>query len=162
MPADRESAGRGGSKFPLPGSGILSCLMIFAAALMVRLLFLEQISSVPYFDSPIIDPKQYDDFARSLLEKSAIGLKPFYHLPGFRRCPHLAAHYPYNSRGLERYLYILSGRKNILFPRGAVVRPYHRLLWNVHFLRRRFLPGEPADLVVSLDGFSRLLGDECS
>lgn len=102
-------------KFSFSKSGFLSCLIIFAAALIVRLLFLEQIASIPYFDNPIIDPKQYDDFARSLLEEGTLRSRIFYQAPLYSYF--LAAIYAVfgDARIWPHIIHIILGASNVLW-----------------------------------------------
>lgn len=116
----------------------MSCSIIFAVALIVRLLFLEQISSLPYFDSPIIDPKQYDDFARSLLEESAIGFTPFYQAPLYSYF--LAAIYAVlgDARIWPHIIHTILGASNVLW---------------IYFLARKIFSSRVALLSASIIAF---------
>ncbi len=54
--------------------------LVFAIALVVRLLYLSQIKPIPLFEAPVIDPGMYDTNAMNILG-SAITEKAFYQAP---------------------------------------------------------------------------------
>jgi len=59
----------------------LGCLgLVFGIALVVRLIYVWQISSMPFFEAPIIDAEMYDLKAMNLLQ-SVVEQKPFYQAP---------------------------------------------------------------------------------
>jgi tetratricopeptide (TPR) repeat protein len=60
--------------------GFAGLCVVFAIALIVRLIYLWQISSMPLFEAPIIDAEMYDLSAMKILQ-SAVEEKPFYQAP---------------------------------------------------------------------------------
>jgi tetratricopeptide (TPR) repeat protein len=60
--------------------GLAGVGLVFGVALVVRLIYVWQISSMPFFDTPIIDAAMYDRTAMNLLQ-SVVEQKPFYHAP---------------------------------------------------------------------------------
>ncbi|OGR85344.1 MAG: hypothetical protein A2901_02700 [Elusimicrobia bacterium RIFCSPLOWO2_01_FULL_54_10] len=59
-------------------------LLLFIAALLIRLIYLFQIKDIPFFSQPIIDPLEYDRLARMLLTaKEALRSTAFYQAPGY-------------------------------------------------------------------------------
>ena len=60
--------------------GLAGLSVVFAIALIVRLIYVWQISSMPFFDAPIIDAEMYDRSAMNLLQ-SVVAKKPFYQAP---------------------------------------------------------------------------------
>lgn len=102
------------SKWAMPHKSFLLCLLFFAVGLIIRILFLQQISVLPYFDSPIIDAKQYDDFARLLVKGDLAPLKSFYQAPLYSYF--IAAIYKVFGveRSIVHIIHILIGAVNIL------------------------------------------------
>jgi len=60
--------------------GLAGLSFVFAIALIVRLIYVWQISSMPFFEAPIIDAEMYDLKAMKILQ-SAAEKKPFYQAP---------------------------------------------------------------------------------
>ena len=60
--------------------GLAGLSFVFAIALIVRLIYVWQISSMPLFEAPIIDAEMYDLSAMKILQ-SAAEKKPFYQAP---------------------------------------------------------------------------------
>jgi tetratricopeptide (TPR) repeat protein len=60
--------------------GLAGLSVVFAIALIVRLMYVWQISSMPFFEAPIIDAEMYDQSAMNLLQ-SVVEKKPFYQAP---------------------------------------------------------------------------------
>ena len=60
--------------------GLAGLSFVFAIALIVRLIYVWQIRSMPFFDAPIIDAEMYDLKAIKILQ-SAAEKKPFYQAP---------------------------------------------------------------------------------
>ena len=60
--------------------GLAGLSVVFAIALIVRLIYVWQISSMPLFEAPIIDAEMYDLSAMKILQ-SAAEKKPFYQAP---------------------------------------------------------------------------------
>ena len=60
--------------------GLAGLGLVFGIALVVRLIYVWQISSMPFFEAPIIDAKMYDRSAMNLLQ-SVVEQKPFYQAP---------------------------------------------------------------------------------
>lgn len=54
--------------------------LVFGIALVVRLIYIWQIRSMPFFDAPIIDAEMYDRSAMNLIQ-SVVEQKPFYQAP---------------------------------------------------------------------------------
>jgi tetratricopeptide (TPR) repeat protein len=54
--------------------------LVFGIALVVRLMYVWQIRSMPFFDAPIIDANMYDQSATDLLQ-SLVEQRPFYQAP---------------------------------------------------------------------------------
>jgi tetratricopeptide (TPR) repeat protein/4-amino-4-deoxy-L-arabinose transferase-like glycosyltransferase len=65
------------AKDPYGSAGLF---FVFAIALTVRLIYVWQISSMPFFEAPIIDAEMYDLKAMKILQ-SAAEKKPFYQAP---------------------------------------------------------------------------------
>jgi len=60
--------------------GLAGLGLVFGIALVVRLMYVWQIRSMPFFDAPIIDAAMYDMKAVNLLQ-SVVEEKPFYQAP---------------------------------------------------------------------------------
>ena len=60
--------------------GLAGVALVFGIALVVRLMYVWQIRSMPFFEAPIIDANMYDQRAMNLLH-SVVEQKPFYHAP---------------------------------------------------------------------------------
>ncbi len=69
---------RGGAE-GLDRGYLLSCLAVFLTAFAVRALFVMQYRSSPVFAIPVIDSSDYDEVARALAFKGALGARAFWH-----------------------------------------------------------------------------------
>lgn len=59
----------------------IQLLSLFLLAFLLRLVYLNQIRATPFFDSPVIDAKMYDDHAMEIVRGDWLGTKVFYHAP---------------------------------------------------------------------------------
>ena len=71
----RQKCSREKDPYDLAGLGL-----VFGIALVVRLIYVWQISSMPFFEAPIIDAEMYDLSAMKILQ-SIVEQKPFYQAP---------------------------------------------------------------------------------
>ena len=56
---------------------------VFALALALRLVYLAQIDSLPFFEFPVVDARSYDEWARTLASGDWLGSEVFYQAPAY-------------------------------------------------------------------------------
>jgi len=58
-------------------------LGIFGFALLLRVVYLNEVWSIPFFEHPLVDAKSYDDWARRIAGGDWVGEGVFYQAPGY-------------------------------------------------------------------------------
>lgn len=58
-------------------------LGLFLFALLLRVIYLNEVWSIPFFEHPLVDAKSYDDWARRIAAGDWVGEGVFYQAPGY-------------------------------------------------------------------------------
>ena len=56
---------------------------VFCVALALRLVYLQQIESLPFFEFPLVDARSYDEWAQTIAAGDWLGGKIFYQAPAY-------------------------------------------------------------------------------
>ena len=67
---------------------VVAALLVFAVALVLRLVYLSEIAAVPFYEYPIMDARAYDAWAMRIASGDWIGEDTFYQAPAY---PYLLA-----------------------------------------------------------------------
>ncbi len=68
---------------PLDRRDALAIALLFAAALVVRLVYLHQVGSLPSFESPLVDARSYHEWGRAIAAGDWLGDRVFYQAPAY-------------------------------------------------------------------------------
>lgn len=61
----------------------VACAGVFALALVLRLVYLQQVDSLPFFEFPLIDARSYDQWAQRIAAGDWLGSETFYQAPAY-------------------------------------------------------------------------------
>jgi 4-amino-4-deoxy-L-arabinose transferase-like glycosyltransferase len=68
---------------PLDRRDALAMAVVFVLALVLRLVYLHQVDSLPFFEFPLIDARSYDEWGRAIALGDWLGDSVFYQAPAY-------------------------------------------------------------------------------